>query len=146
MAERRLSARDAEKVLGISASTVRTWYQRKGRTGLEPVDFERGKPRFRESDLVRLRENRHRITGRVGREYGELGRYMAAWEAEKLLGIPAATVTTWHRRTEITGLCTAGPDARGRPLFYEVDLIVLRRGLPLRDEQGRRIHTMSDVA
>lgn len=146
MEGRRLSARDAEKLLGISASTIRTWYQRKARTGLEPVDFQRGKPRFAEFDLVQLRDGKRKLQGQPSVQHGELGRYMAAWEAEKLLGIPASTVRTWHQRQETTGLYEAGPDEHGRPLFYEVDLIVLRRGLRLRNDQDRRIHTMPDVA
>jgi hypothetical protein len=137
-----MSASDAEKLIGVSASTVRTWYQRKARTGLEPADFVRGKPRFRESDLIRLRDGKRQIRGRPSSSYGELGRLMSAWEAQRTLGIPAWTVMTWWERRETTKLSRAGLDDRQRPLFFEADLLTLRLGLPLRDEDGERIHTM----
>lgn len=57
--DRLLSARDAEKVLGIPASTVRTWFQRKARTGLWDYGRDqRGHPMFREADLIALRDRR----------------------------------------------------------------------------------------
>jgi hypothetical protein len=74
-----------------------------------------------------------------------LGRLLSAADAERVLGIPRSTVATWHQRRERTGLYPAAKDSRNDPLFYEVDLIVLSRKLPLRDEAGERLHTMSDV-
>lgn len=53
---RLLSARDAEKVLGIPASTIRTWYARRRTNGL--YEFGRDKrnaPLFRATDLTALR-------------------------------------------------------------------------------------------
>ncbi|HEY9413533.1 MAG TPA: hypothetical protein VIQ30_02135 [Pseudonocardia sp.] len=145
--ERSLSATDAEKLLGISASTVRTWYQRRARTHLHPVDTDRrGRPKFRESDLVQLRDGRRQISAVPSPRHGELGRLLAAWEAEKHLGIPASTVSTWHHRESVTRLHSVGRDGSGRPLFYEAELIALRRGLRLRDDDGKRIQTMLDLA
>jgi transposase len=138
-----MSASDAEKLIGVSASTVRTWYQRKARTGLEPADFVRGKPRFRESDLIRLRDGKRRvIRGRPSTAHGELGRKLTAWEAQRVLGIPVSTTHTWWHRRERTKLSRAGLDDRGSTLFFEADLLTLWLGLPLRDEYGERIHTM----
>lgn len=59
MVDRLLSARDAEKVLGIPAATVRTWFHRRRWTGL--YDFgrdQRNHPLFRESDLIALKTRR----------------------------------------------------------------------------------------
>lgn len=146
--DRLLSARDAEKLLGIPASTVRTWHQRKDRTHLYPADFDRtGKPRFREADLIRLRDGKRQIRGPLGSPaYGELGRYLSAKDAQNLLGIPASTVTTWHQRKLETGLWSVGVDHRDHPFFYEVDLLVLRRGWTIKNSEGERIHTMRDLA
>lgn len=144
--ERQLSAREAEQLLGISASTVRTWYQRRARTGLYPASEDRrGNPQFNEFDLIRLRDGRRRLSNPPSTGYGEMGRYLTARDAETHLGIPASTVSTWHQRRDHTGLHSVGSDNRGHPLFYEVDLIVLRRGLRLRDNEGQRIYTMVDV-
>lgn len=145
-ADRRLSARDAEKLLGIPASTVRTWYQRTARTCLRPVDFQRGKPRFRESDLTRLRQGKRQLQARPSPRHGEYGRYLSARDAEKILGIPASTVATWYHRKERTQLYPLGHDNNGNPIFYEADLIVLTRGLQIRDEESERAYTMSDLA
>lgn len=144
IADRLLSARDAEKLLGIPASTIRTWWQRRVRSGLEAADFERGKPRFRESDLKRLRDGKRRVHGRPSAEHGELGRYLSAWEAQRILGIPVSTVNTWWQRRATTRLVRAGLDERGRLLFWEADLLALRLGLRLRDDEDERIHTMHD--
>lgn len=56
MVDRLLSARDAEKLLGIPASTVRSWAARRRATGLYPAGTDhRGHPLYRKSDLERLR-------------------------------------------------------------------------------------------
>lgn len=56
MVDRLLSARDAEKLLGMPASTVRTWAGRHRATGLYSAGLDRcGRPLYRESDLIRLR-------------------------------------------------------------------------------------------
>lgn len=145
--ERELSATDAEKVLGISASTVRTWHQRRARTRLEPVSHDRrGRPRFREADLVQLYRGRRQVRSTPSVGHGDLGRRLAAWEAEEYLGIPASTVATWHQRQATTGLYSLGADRSGRPLFFEADLIVLWRGLRIKNSDGERIHTMPDLA
>lgn len=147
LTERLMSATDAEKILGIPASTVRTWHQRKARTGLKPADFVRGKPRFRESDLVRLRDGKRHVgalRGRPSRSHGELGRLLSAWTAQRDLGIPASTVTDWWLRRETTKLSRGGmgPEPKKTPLFWEADLLTLWLRLPLRDEHNERIHTM----
>lgn len=144
--ERHLSATDAEKLLGISASTIRTWYHRREQTGLYAAGRDRrGKPTFREVDLIRLRDKRRQVSVSVNPAFGELGRLLSARDAERTLGIPASTVSTWHSRKEQTGLYSFGLDTRRNPLFYEVDLIVLRRGLRVMDDEGQRINTMRDV-
>jgi len=59
--ERLYSARDAEKVLGISASTIRTWWRRYGRKEGGLWDYgtdRRGNPMFRAKDLIALRDKR----------------------------------------------------------------------------------------
>lgn len=59
MVDRLLSARDAEKVLGIPAATVRQWFHRRHRTGLWDYGRDqRNHPMFRESDLIALRDRR----------------------------------------------------------------------------------------
>lgn len=148
-AGRKLSAIEAQKLLGIPASTVRTWHQRKDRTGLLPVEFDRqGKPRFRESDLLRLRDGKRTITGPSPTErYGDFGRYLTAKDAERVLGIPASTVATWHQRVVRTGLRAVGHDNYGHPFFYEVDLIALKKGMGIvKDDFGERVYTMRNVA
>ena len=65
-------------------------------------------------------------------------RLLSARDAEKLLGIPAATIRSWHRRHHATGLYPTGLDPRGHPLFAEYDLIRLRQGETLRHPDGTR--------
>lgn len=148
-AGRHLSAIEAQKLLGIPASTIRTWHQRKDRTRLYPVEFDRqGKPRFREADLLRLRDGKRAITGPPPSErYGDFGRYLSAEDAQRELGIPAGTVRTWHQRVVRTGLRAVGVDSFDRPFFYEVDLIALKKGMGIaKDDCGERVFTMKDVA
>jgi len=125
---RLLSARDAEKVLGIPASTVRNWLARSSRTGLQVAGTDRrGKQVFRESDLIALRDRRRRLLHPVrNTTKSELGRHLSALDA--------------------TGLFPGGTDNNEKPWFYEADLIVLARGLRIRDNKGERIHDMSDLA
>ena len=73
------------------------------------------------------------------------GRLLSPVEAEKHLGIPASTVRTWHHRRYRTGLYAAGQDRHGKPLFYEADLLAMKKRRRIRDKQGRRHHTMRDV-
>lgn len=146
---RMLSAAEANKVLGIPAPTVRTWYHRRERTGLYPVGFDRrGHPRFREDDLLRLRKGHgHRrgpTPGPADLVVGSLDRLLTAHDAQQVLGIPASTVTTWHHRRLQTGLYSRAYDER-RPLFYESDLIALRCGQPVRDAEGNRIYSTTGV-
>lgn len=64
---RLLSAMDAEKVLGIPAGTVRSWFSRRRMTGLYDYGRDRrGHPMFREADLVALRD-RNGVRGRRSR-------------------------------------------------------------------------------
>lgn len=146
MRPRTLTAREAQHLHGIPASTTRTWYQRRARTGLRPIDYDRrGHPRFDETDLLALRDGKHQVRPGTDRRYGPLGRRVSAADAPAMLGIPKSTVTTWHQRQTRTGLYSAGLDGQHKPFFYEVDLIVLKRGLRLRDDDGTRIHTMKDL-
>lgn len=69
----------------------------------------------------------------------DLGRLMSAQDAERTLSIPASTVRSWYRRKGRTGLYDHGRDRRCHPLFWEADLLALRAGYVLRDQQGRRI-------
>lgn len=46
-----------------------------------------------------------------------------AAEAERILGIPAATIRSWARRRRIYPY---GLDERGRPLFDRDDLLAMR--------------------
>lgn len=56
-----LSARDAEKRLGIPAGRVRVWFFRRERTNLKDLGTDRsGHPLFRSCDLVALRDG-HRL-------------------------------------------------------------------------------------
>lgn len=66
------------------------------------------------------------------------GRLLSARDAEKVLGIPSATVRSWYHRRERTGLYAIGLDGNGHPLFYESDLRALRNGDTLRDATGLR--------
>lgn len=67
---RLLSARDAEKVHGISASTIRTWWQRRARTGLWDYGRDRrNAPLFRECDLLALSRG-ERLPPRVTSDSG----------------------------------------------------------------------------
>jgi len=60
--ERLYSARDAEKVLGIPASTIRTWYQRRAKTNLWHYAADRrGRPMFKGRHLIALRDGCRRI-------------------------------------------------------------------------------------
>lgn len=70
------------------------------------------------------------------------GRLLTAGEAHKHLGISASTVRTWHHRQRYTGLFSVGLDRHGRPLFYEADLLALKLRKRIRDNDGRRHHTM----
>jgi transposase len=138
-----LSAADADKMLGIPASTVRTWYHRRARTGLYPVSQDRrGRLRFRETDLIRLRDRRRLVVVHVNAAHGDLGRLLSASDAERVLGIPASTVNTWHNRRRLS---PRGIDACRHPLFHEVDLVALKRGLRIRDDDGHRIYNMRNV-
>jgi transposase len=73
------------------------------------------------------------------------GRLLSPVEAQKHLGISASTVRTWHQRRKRTGLHAAGQDRHGKPLFYEADLLAMKQRKRIRDNQGRRHHTMNDV-
>lgn len=53
-------------------------------------------------------------------------RLFSAKDAEKVLGIPSATVRSWFRRQRMTGLYDYGRDRRNHPMFRERDLIGLR--------------------
>jgi len=54
---RLLSAVDAERVLGIPASTVRSWWRRRQRTGLWDYGRDRrNHPLFDEQHLIALRD------------------------------------------------------------------------------------------
>lgn len=77
----------------------------------------------------------------------DLGRGLTPAEAQQELGIPAATVRTWHHRRERTGLYPiARVTGKNLPVFWEADLLALRHGLRLRDDEGRRvIESIDDV-
>lgn len=64
---------------------------------------------------------RRRVTATVMED-----RLLSAQDAEKVLGIPAATVRSWFRRQRMTGLYDFGRDHRNHPLFRERDLLGLR--------------------
>jgi hypothetical protein len=55
-----------------------------------------------------------------------MDRLLSARDAEKVLGIPAATVRSWFRRRKATGLYDFGRDQRNHPMFRERDLLALR--------------------
>lgn len=142
---RALSAADASRLLGIPAPTVRTWYHRRERTGLYPVEFDkRDRPRFPEADLIRLRDRRHPVPAKTDLIVGSLDRLLSARDAERVLHIPASTVNTWHHRRQQTGLYSRAVDYRRSPLFYESDLIALRSGNPIRNADGSRIYSTVD--
>lgn len=63
-------------------------------------------------------------------------RKLSARDAEKLLGIPAATIYVWHHRRAATGLYPVGLDCYGRPLYRQSDLQRLRRGQRIRHPDG----------
>ena len=66
---RLLSAAEAERLLGIRASTVRTWSQRRHRTGLWSAGLDRyGRPLFYEADLLALKQ-RLRPRDKAGRRH-----------------------------------------------------------------------------
>lgn len=66
---RLLSPAEAEKHLGISASTVRTWHHRCQRTGLFAAGQDRhGRPLFYEADLLALKL-RKRVRDKHGRRH-----------------------------------------------------------------------------
>lgn len=145
MTPRLLSAAEASKILGIPAPTVRTWYHRRERTGLYPIEFDkRGRPRFPEADLIRLRDKRHPVPASHDLVVGSLDRLLSARDAQRVLGIPASTVNTWHHRKEHTGLYSRAVDFQRSPLFYESDLIALRCGKPIRNADGGRIYATVD--
>lgn len=73
------------------------------------------------------------------------GRLLSPVEAEQHLDIPASTVRTWYQRRERTGLYTGGLDRYGKPLFFEADLLALKLRCRVRDNQGRRHHTMHEI-
>lgn len=66
-------------------------------------------------------------------------RLLSALDAEKLLGIPRATVRSWHQRQRATGLKPKGKDQRGAYLYLGIDLIRLRRGERIRHADGEWI-------
>jgi hypothetical protein len=66
-------------------------------------------------------------------------RLLTAADAEKVLGIPAATVRNWYRHRARTGLLPDGLDRWGKPLFRAEDLKNLRAGRKLRHSDGTRI-------
>lgn len=141
-----LSARDAEKLLGIPSTTVRSWHHRRGRTGLQSVGVNRsGHALFHREDLIALRD-KHRLKVPVLTvDGGELGRHLTASDAERALGIPASRIRVWHHRRQTTGLFPGGLDGGDRPWFYEADLISLARGLRVRDATGRRVRGMGEL-
>jgi hypothetical protein len=65
-------------------------------------------------------------------------RLLGAADAEKVLGIPAATVRNWYRHRARTGLLPEGLDRWGKPLFRAEDLTALRAGRTLRHPDGTR--------
>lgn len=68
-----------------------------------------------------------------------LDRLLSARDAEKLLGIPRATIRSWDRRRRATGLKPAGLDDRSVPLYRAIDLVRLRRGERIRHDDGEWI-------
>lgn len=62
---RLLSASEAQQHLGTPASTVRTWHQRRDRTGLYAAGQLGGRPLFYEADLLALRQG-HKIRDETG--------------------------------------------------------------------------------
>jgi len=63
------------------------------------------------------------------------GRLLSARDAEKVLGIPAATVRSWWHRRRRNGLYDYGRDKRNNPMFREQDLLALWDGRRLRTER-----------
>lgn len=74
---RLLSPVEAEKHLGISASTVRTWHHRRQRTGLYSAGVDRyGRPLFYEADLIALKL-RLRVRDKQGQRHHTMHQVMA---------------------------------------------------------------------
>lgn len=72
-----MSPVEAEVWLGIPSSTVRTWFERRKRTGLQAEGIDHvGRPRFLLADLLVLQAGR-RIWGDEGRNY-TLGQIVGA--------------------------------------------------------------------
>lgn len=66
---RLLSPVEAQKHLGILATTVRTWHHRRQRTGLYAAGQDtHGRPLFYEADLLAMK-NRKRIRDKAGRRH-----------------------------------------------------------------------------
>lgn len=65
-----------------------------------------------------------------------IDRLLTPVEAQRILGIPRSTVSTWHSRRSRTGLYPAGIDQHGHPLFRTSDLLRLRSGRSIRDAAG----------
>lgn len=57
-----------------------------------------------------------------------------ATEAERVLGIPAATVRSWARRKQVWPF---GLDAAGAPMYDRDDLVRLRERRQTRDHDAR---------
>lgn len=69
-----------------------------------------------------------------------MDRLLSAADAEKVHGIPAATVRSWYRRRRTTGLYDYGRDQRNHPMFRERDLLALRdRVKPRVDHRSMRV-------
>ena len=81
----------------------------------------------------------------ISEELALYGRPLSARDAEQVLGIPAGTVRSWFARKGTTQLWDMGRDSRNNPMFWEVDLLVLRAGKRIRDSAGQRMHTMMDL-
>lgn len=66
-------------------------------------------------------------------------RWLSPGDAEKLLGIPRATIRSWAQRHAATGLYAVGKDQRGAWLYLAGDLMKIRRGEKIRHADGERI-------
>jgi hypothetical protein len=66
-------------------------------------------------------------------------RLLSAHDAEKVLGIPRATVRSWAHRHAATGLFAVQKDRRGVDIYLESDLLRIRRGERIRHADGTRI-------
>lgn len=58
MSDRLLTARGAQRKLGIAAGWVRVWFAQHTETGLYPKGYQNGEPLFLESELRSLKEGR----------------------------------------------------------------------------------------